>query len=245
MCDCNAKHTGWKGWLDMPEPQLPKPVGQWVDISHIVTETLSRSPVLPQPRISKIMQLPGDIANVTEIQMVCHHGTHVDAPRHFLNDGPSFQDIPLDRLCGNGVVWKLDKEPLALIQPEDFDNARPHVQAGDIVLLNTGWWKHINTEHYEEHPCLSPAAAQWLVDNRVKLIGVDFSTPDLTSHLRPAGFDFPVHHILLSRGVLVAEHLTNLDSLSGKRVEIVFGALNVNDSDGGPARVVAREIESQ
>ncbi|MFA7669784.1 MAG: cyclase family protein [Burkholderiaceae bacterium] len=242
MCDCNRKFTGWKGWLNLPEAETPRPVGPWVDVSHVITEDLSRSPVLPRPRITQIMRLPENVANVTELQMVCHHGTHVDAPRHFLNDGPSFEDIPIDRLSGQGVVWKLDKAPLALIEPEDFENATPALQPGDIVLINTGWWHKINTKEYDDHPCLSDAAAQWLVDRQAKLIAVDFTTPDLTAHLRPKNFAYPVHHILLSHGVLVAEHMTNLDSLSGKRVEVVFGALNILDSDGGPARVLAREI---
>jgi len=244
MCECNRKHTGWKGWLSLPESRPPTPIGPWSDISHVVTEELSRSPVLPRPRISKIMRLPEGIANITELQMVCHHGTHVDAPRHFLNDGPSFEDIPVERLCGQGVVWKMDKAPLDRIEPEDFEKATPAMRPGDIVLVNTGWWRKINTDLYEEHPCLSSAAAQWLVEKRAKMVAVDFSTPDLTSHLRPKNFTFPVHHILLSHGVLVAEHMTNLDILSGKRVEVVFGALNIIDSDGGPARVLAREISA-
>jgi kynurenine formamidase len=42
----------------------------------------------------------------------------------------------------------------------------------------------------------------------VKLLA-STATPDLAVHRRPIGFDWPVHHSLLSRGVLIAEHLTN------------------------------------
>jgi kynurenine formamidase len=57
--------------------------------------------------------------------------------------------------------------------------------------------------------------------------------------------DGPVHKILLSRGVLIAEHLTGLASLSGQRVEIIIGALNVEGADGAPARIFARPLEAQ
>jgi kynurenine formamidase len=53
-----------------------------------------------------------------------------------------------------------------------------------------------------------------------------------------------VHQILLSRGVLIAEHLTNLRALANSRVEAMFLALPVAGSDGGLARVVARPIAS-
>jgi arylformamidase len=101
----------------------------------------------------------------------------------------------------------------------------------------------MKTEHYEQHPYLSTDAAQWLVDHRVKLLGVDFSTPDLPGYLRPAGFNWPVHHILLANGVLVAEHMTNLGSFAGKRIEVMFLGLGIAGSDGSPARAVARLAE--
>jgi arylformamidase len=52
--------------------------------------------------------------------------------------------------------------------------------------------------------------------------------------------DWPVHRTLLSRGVLVCEHLTGHTALAGKRVEFMFNALNIEASNGAPARVVAR-----
>jgi arylformamidase len=59
---------------------------------------------------------------------------------------------------------------------------------------------------------------------------------------RPRGFDWPVHHVLLGHGVLIAEHLTNLRPLAGRRIEAMFLALAIEGSDGGPARVIARAL---
>jgi kynurenine formamidase len=47
---------------------------------------------------------------------------------------------------------------------------------------------------------------------------------------------------LLGNGVLVAENLAGLDQLAGERVEFMFSALNIEDSDGAPARVLARRL---
>jgi kynurenine formamidase len=218
--------------------------GPWIDLTHRLTEDLSRSPAFPKPAIRKILSMPEGNANITEIHMVVHHGTHVDAPSHFMIDGPTFDQIPLERLYGPAVVWRIEKGPLALITVEDLEAARPQLHPGDMVLLDTGWARHINTEAYEDHASLSAEAAEWLVAQRVKLLGVDFSTPDLTAHKRPADFTWPVHQILLSHGVLVAEHLANLRSLANRRVEVMFLALPIADSDGAPARVVARPLPS-
>jgi len=59
---------------------------------------------------------------------------------------------------------------------------------------------------------------------------------------RPADFAFPVHYTLLSQGVLIAEHVTNLEQLAGHRAEIMFLGLNIAGSDGAPVRPVARVI---
>ena len=111
------------------------------------------------------------------------------------------------------------------------------MQAGDIVLIDTGWWRHVNTERYEEHPFLTAEAADWLVARGAKLVGMDNSTPDQAPHYRRKDYDFPVHNTLLSHGVLIAEHVTNMTALAGRRVEIMFLGLNIAGSDGAPARV--------
>jgi len=225
----------WQGWDAVSDE-----ASDWIELSHPLCSELARIPYFPPARFERIMSQPKDPVNLTEMQMVCHFGTHVDAPCHFIADGPAFHEIPLDRLCGPGVVWRLECEPYKLIEPTDLERLRPELRAGEILLLDTGCAEHLGTERYGQHPSLSPACAEWLVERRVKLVGVDFATPDLATSRRPAGFDWPVHHILLSRGVLIAEHLTNLRPLAGRRVEVMFLALNIVGADGAPARVIAR-----
>lgn len=242
MCDAMRQAgRGWKGWLDLPAPAATKAAGEWIDLSHVLNEQLPNVPFFPAPRFRQIMSMPEHPLNVTEIQMVVHLGTHVDAPRHFFSDGPAFHEIPLDRLHGPGVVWRIEKEDYGEIGVADLERARPRLAPGDILALDTGWAKFFGTSRYDRHPSLSVDAARWLVEQRIKLLAVDTVTPDLAVNRREKGFDWPVHHVLLSRGVLVSEHLTNLDAISGGRAEFMFTALNVEGSDGSPARVLARK----
>jgi kynurenine formamidase len=238
MCeDAPKKIYGWKGWQDIPEPRITAATGPWIDLSHRITETLSRIPFFPQPQIRQFRTSP---IRITEIQMVVHHGTHFDAPCHFIADGPTIDAVPLDRLYGPGVIWQIDAPDRGAIDVADLERATPRMQAGDIVLIDTGWWRYVNTERYEEHPFLTAEAADWLVARGAKLVGMDNSTPDQAPHYRRKDYDFPVHNTLLSNGVLIAEHVTNMTPLAGQRVEIMFLGLNIAGSDGAPARVIAR-----
>ena len=244
MCEpATNKIPGWKGWLDVPTPKVSGVAGVWLDLSHRLTEELSRIPSFPQPRIRQITRIPEHRANVTEIHMVVHHGTHLDAPRHFIADGPTIDQVPLDRLYGPGVVWRFDTPDRGVIDVADLEQATPRLRPGDIVLIDTGRARHINTERYMNHVCLTGEAAAWLVKQGAKIVGVDFPTPDLAAVLRPPDFAFPVHYTLLSQGTLIAEHVTNLQQLAGHRIEVMFLGLNVAGSDGAPMRPVARIVD--
>jgi kynurenine formamidase len=171
--------------------------------------------------------------------MPCHVGTHVDAPCHFIPGAPSIDEVGLDRLCGEGIVGRLRVREPHTITAAELDEL--DVLAGDILVLDTGWWDAADGDRVD-HSHLGEDAAARLVERRVKLLGFDAPTPDLPVHRRPAGFGWPVHHLLLSHGVLVAENLTNLVPELTGRLTFVFAPLPVVGADGAPARVLARRL---
>lgn len=245
MCD-HAEHPGtsWKGWLDIPAPHPAVGKGPWLELSHPLVDNFARSPAFPKPEFKRILSLPEATCNLTEMHMVCHYGTHIDAPLHFVFDGPAIQEIPLERFYGPGVIWHIDKPPLGLISADDLAKCSPSVNPGDIVIIDTGWGDKIFEEDYHAHPYLTNDAAQWLLDQQVKMLVVDFATPDLPKSQRPTDhkYHFPVHAILLGSGVLVAEHAAPPHSLRNSRVEVMFAPINIVESDGAPVRGMVREL---
>jgi kynurenine formamidase len=244
MCEaCATSGTGWLGWIPLPERSAGRALGPWIELSHPVGPDMPCASIFARPSLSLVRQMPKDPFNVTELSMVVHAGTHVDSPRHYYLDGPAFEEIPFERLHGPGVVWRLEVEPEAVIGVGDLERRRPQLRPGDILALDTGWAARFGDESYERHPSLSAEAAAWLAGQRIKLLACDFATPDLVYRLRPQGFDWPVHRTLLSRGILICEHLTGHAALAGRHVEFIFGALPIAGSDGAPARVLARVVE--
>jgi kynurenine formamidase len=76
-------------------------------------------------------------------------------------------------------------------------------------MVHTGWAKHWRTDQYfEDHPFLTRAAAEYLRDANVALVGIDsYNIDDTSDGTRPA------HSILLGAGIPIVEHLCNLDQL--------------------------------
>src|SRR6516162_1449653 len=136
MCEAvTDKIPGWKGWLDVPPPKISGAARHWIDLSHRLTEELSRIPSFPRPQIRRLWKIPEHRANVTEVHMVVHHGTHLDAPRHFIADGPAMDEVPLDRLYGAGVIWHFDVADDGVIDAADPGRATPRMQEGKIGLI--------------------------------------------------------------------------------------------------------------
>jgi kynurenine formamidase len=246
MCDStdSAPGTGWRGWSTSETSRtVPDAAGAWIDLSWPLSPVVPRLASFPPPRIEHIASIPDDPLNVTELSMVVHVGTHVDSPRHFYSDGPALEDVALARLMGAGVAWKIDTPLDGTIEPEDLERSRPELEPGDILLLDTGIAKYAGTPDYHRHAGLSEAAAEWLVEKKVKLLAVDMATPEMALERRPPGFDWPVHHTLLRDGVLIAEQVVNAGSLVGRRAEFLFLPLNIVGGDGAPARALGRAVD--
>lgn len=211
-----------------------------VDLSHPIWPGMPKIAILPEVERHQITSIAsGAPMDISAITLALHVGTHVDAPSHVVEGGASIDQLPIERFGGRAVVVSVDRKPGEEITVEDVLAGGPAPERGDFLLLATGWAAKFTSPDYADHPSLSPELARWLVDTGVPFVGVDMITPDLPVHRRPAGFAFPVHRTLLGADVLIAENLTNLDALAGRRVALRAFPLAVQGGDAGPARIVA------
>ena len=124
-----------------------------------------------------------------------HGGTHVDAPIHFFANRQTVDEIPLNRLIGEGVVIDVSnscaKQPNYQVTVADlrsWEEQHNRQLVDVIVLLHTGFSRHwddrqryLGTDKRGDEgvanlrfPGLHPDAARWLVDHRaIKSIGID------------------------------------------------------------------------
>lgn len=106
------------------------------------------------------------------ITLGSHTGTHVDAPSHFLRDGTVIDQISLDRLIGKARVIDCVLVTNA-IQPKDLLDQ--DIAEGDIILLRTAnSASDPNGAFNPEFIYLSPQAAEFLAQKRVKAVGIDY-----------------------------------------------------------------------
>ncbi len=173
----------------------------------------------------------GDNANVSQISMSCHTGTHVDAPDHFLNNGKTVENLSLDLLVGRAYVLHLPDVNLITASILMDADIPPRTRRLLFKTKNSDLWARGNKEFQSDFVGLSVDAAELLVDRNVKLVGVDYLS------VAPFKMGKPVHTILLNAGVVVIEGL-DLSNVSQGRYTLHCLPLKLGGADGAPTRAI-------
>ncbi|MBI5133192.1 MAG: cyclase family protein [Thaumarchaeota archaeon] len=170
------------------------------------------------------------------IFMSSHTGTHMDAPYHFFPKGKKINEIAVETFVANALLFKLRKRAKEYITKDDivnFEKARIH--KNDAIIFSTGWEEHANKNDYlTGNPGLSKDAAEYLVDKKVSIVGIDSANID-----HPSADDFTAHNILLPKGVLIVENLCNLNAINKRRFKLVVLPLKIEGATGSPVRAIA------
>lgn len=178
--------------------------------------------------------------NTTMLHLYSHAGTHMDAPRHFLQDGNTIDNVALEKCIGPALVVDLSHAaPNSILQVDDLGEVADKIGSGTRLLLRTDWDLHAEQEDYRTHmPRISPQLATWLVDQGVIMIGLE--TPSVAS-LRPENKAelTEVHQILLRSEMVIVESLANLRALTQEVVEFIALPLKLDQRDGSPVRAIA------
>ena len=185
------------------------------------------------------LTIADDGFNTTTLHIYSHALTHMDAPRHFLDDGYTMEQINLEKCMGMAEVINLShKAPDSLILVEDLMPHADRIQPGTRLLFRTDWDTHADIEDYRhQFPRISPELAEWLVERGISLLGVE--TPSVASLAEENYAELrDVHRTLLSADVVVIESLCNLRLLPERVILIAF-PLKLENSDGSPVRAVA------
>lgn len=168
-----------------------------------------------------------------------HTGTHLDAPYHFFPNEATIDEIPLEKFMGKAVIVNLEGiEACTAIGPEHMQKYEDKIKENSIVLINTGWCRKrgYTKEYYNDWPFLSKEGAEWLLDRKVKGVGID----GMSIGGWYEGTGRPPHEALLPRGVWLLEELYFPEELL-KYDECYLAAvpLKLVGAGGSPTRAYA------
>lgn len=177
----------------------------------------------------------GDFSNASRLGCDVHVGTHVDAPRHFIESGSTAEKLPLAVMVGDAFVAYLPEAREITAAVLAGLNLPENTQRLLLRTRNSELWARGTTEFAKDYVALTDDGAQWVVEHRISLIGVDYIS------VQRYGDGPLTHQILLEADVVILEGL-NLADVKPGRYELICLPLKLVDAEGAPARVVLRSI---
>lgn len=239
------------------------------DLSYPLETGMPVYPGSPPVAIEPATTVEDDGYATTDLSFDSHTGTHVDAPAHMRSDGPTLDDIDVDRFRFRALLADCRPlEPREAIGPDDLERAVAGgvdadadvdsdaetdtdtdvgvdtIGYGDLDLLvcRTGWETHWGTDRAFDHPYLTASAADWLVERELDL-GIDAMNVDPTPGSEPAKDEpngYPFHRTMFADDRILLENLRELEALPADEAFTVHAyPLAVANADGAPVRAVA------
>jgi arylformamidase len=177
----------------------------------------------------------GDTANVSRLSMGVHTGTHIDAPKHFIDDGKTIGWIPLIKLIGEVLVLVVDsKETVISEQVLITHPGCGLLKSASKVLFRTRnsllWQTHPHT-FIKDYVGIDRSGAIFLNQFKLDLIGIDYLS------IAPYEETDGPHQILLANETVLLEGL-DLSDVPGGNYELFCLPLRLPDCEGAPARVI-------
>lgn len=219
-----------------------------VELSHRMERAIPSYPTHP-----KFFRMPwpslGDPAEMNQLVMGDHSGTHVDATSHFVAAGDParkhIDEIPLERLRGRALTMRFGpfvgaNEFVRLADVQAWERENVAVEEADIVLVDFQWasrWRAVpeGFDYLEDWPGLHGDAAEYLRDRGVKAVGTDCISLDPGDG---GGGKLASHYTLLPAEILIFENLANLAELPPISYLMAL-PLRIAEGTGSPVRVVA------
>jgi arylformamidase len=206
----------------------------WQDVSVAVHDGMAHWPGDPECHIKRVVSMDdGAVCNLTHLSLSAHTATHMDAPRHFIADGLTMDQMPLEAVIGPCRIIELDAQDQ--ITP---GHLRPHrLRRGERLLFKTrnssrSWARDSFDRDFVS---IRQDAAAFLVKRGVQTVGVDY--------LSIGGYEkdgVETHQIMLGAGIWVIEGL-NLSAVESGRYDLICLPLKIAGADGAPCRVVLRK----
>lgn len=218
-------------------PDNPLP---WRDVSYPITETMVGwlgQPRVALERLSSIAE--GQNANVSALRLSLHTGTHMDAPLHFLEDGPDITAAPYSVMFGPVRVAQIAGRAVDREGVLAYEARSAPLEGGERIFFRTtnserSW---LDAPFDETYVAVAPEAAAYLAAKKLATVGVDYLS------VAPFTNTTDTHRLLLGAGVWIIEGL-DLRAVAEGHYEMVALPLKIAGGDASPVRVLLRQTDA-
>lgn len=168
---------------------------------------------------------------IENLNVSSHTATHIDAPYHYgaTSEGKParrIDEVPLEWCFGPGVVLDMrHRKAGEVISIADLQARLREIKyalsPGDIVMIHTGAAMRWGTPEYFQQPGLDRDSTLWLVNQGIRMIGIDAWTLDRDFASQIVDFKrtgdgrylWPAHFAGITKEYCQIEKLANLEQI--------------------------------
>ena len=179
--------------------------------------------------IEKHQIAQGDLYNLSFLSFGSHTGTHMDAPKHFVDSGMTVDQLPLEHFIGRAKVLDMGNRDFI-----DKTCLEPYpINKGDIILFKTKNSLLMSQGRFDQnYVYITPEAAAYLVELKIRTVGIDFLT------VEKYGADSPdTHYAFLRNNVVILEGL-NLTDIEEGEYDLISPPIKISGGNGSPMRAI-------
>jgi len=200
-----------------------------IDLTQTIRPGLPVYPGDEKVQLEQVKNIDNDGYTNFRLSSEMHSGTHVDGPLHLISGEMKMSELRPEQFAGKGVLIDVRGEKLIALRESFTDLVLPET----IILFYSGFDQYFDKpEYFTAHPVISDELAVFLGEQKVKMIGIDWPSPD--------HHPYPIHQILLKNNILILENLTGLGHLVHESDFEVFAFPLKIDADSALVRVIAR-----
>ena len=175
----------------------------------------------------------GAEANVSELDLGAHTGTHVDGPAHFYEGGPGTEVLDLEAMIGPCLIVEIPDRGLQPIDGDALEATGAPAGTERLLLKTTNSQLWNRDEFTHDFIRLDHSGARWVLDRGIRLIGIDYLSIG----------DGDAHRALLAKPIVALEGLDLRETEPGP-YELICLPMHLADGcDGAPSRVVLRDLD--
>jgi arylformamidase len=230
--------------------RISSDASRWIDITIPLRNKMLCWPGDPPTQIVRLKDAnAGDKVTLTDLHLISHTGTHLDAPLHFIRGGNTIDKMPLDTAVGIARVIEIqDPESIKIKELEKWN-----IQKGERILFKTqNSAKLYQTDDFSyKYVYIQPETADYLVDKGIRLVGIDYITvsayetdadyPSVAEYQAKSGIH-RTHKAFLGHGIYIMEGL-NLSQAKAGSYELIALPIRLENGDAGMTRAILRPLD--
>lgn len=201
---------------------------EYIDISPLISEKLAVFPGDTNFSQEVVLDFKQSNLFLSTIHTTTHLGAHVDAPNHYHFDGCDISERNLDYYLGFCQVISVNVSSGSRIFPHDIENVSikaPRVLFKTNSFLNPNKW-------HENFTALSPELIEYLVTQKVILVGID--TPSIDPFVSE---ELEAHQAVYKNDLAILEGII-LEHVQDGIYTLIALPLKIKGGDASPVRAI-------